>query len=245
MYPKKFFQSAHLKPQKGMCFVIMPFEQRFDRVYEIIRDVVHGPELNFRCERADDLVQGGHILEDVLRGIAQAEIVIADLTRRNPNVFYELGIAHMVKDVEKIIMLSQAVEDIPFDLRPYRCIIYSQTVRGVKEFRTKLLEAITTVAGRGFQFTLQRDQPYTFPQRLFGRDRYMYDFEIPQCYFGHGGAKFHLKVRKHGFDGPPQSVFDGGFALKTGERRPLGKWGWELKLEAVDDLHAHFVLLPS
>jgi hypothetical protein len=65
----------------------------------------------------------GHIIQDILCKIGEAEIIIADLTGRNPNVFYELGIAQMVKNVKQVILLSQDAESIPFDVRVFRCII--------------------------------------------------------------------------------------------------------------------------
>lgn len=91
MYPKEFF--AHGAPQQrnGTCFVIMPFADTFTEVYETLREAVESPEVSFDCIRADDLVGGGHIIRDILRGVPEAEVVIADLTGRNPNVFYELG----------------------------------------------------------------------------------------------------------------------------------------------------------
>src|ERR1700756_2787292 len=109
MYPKTFYASGNVKQRSGKCFVIMPFDPVFNEIYETIREAMEGPELSFNCSRADDLQGGGHIIEDILREIAEAEIVVADLTGRNPNVFYELGIAQMVKDVEKVILLSQDV----------------------------------------------------------------------------------------------------------------------------------------
>src|SRR6185295_4116869 len=105
MHPKSFFDSANVAVQNGKCFVLMPFSDEFDEVYETIREAVESPELNFTCERADDLRGAGHIMESVLKGIGESEIVIADLTNRNPNVFYELGIAHMVKRIDKVVLL--------------------------------------------------------------------------------------------------------------------------------------------
>ena len=104
MYPKAFFASKKIDQRDGKCFVIMPFAQSFDEVYETIREALESPDLNLHCRRADELEGGGHIMEDVLKQIGEAEIVIADLTGRNPNVFYELGIAQMIKDVEKVIL---------------------------------------------------------------------------------------------------------------------------------------------
>jgi hypothetical protein len=91
MYPKDFFKPGNVEQQPGKCFVMMPFAPKFDQVYETIRQAIEGPELSLRCCRADELQGGGHIIEGIFKEMAEAEIVIADLTDRNPNVFYELG----------------------------------------------------------------------------------------------------------------------------------------------------------
>jgi hypothetical protein len=132
----------------------MPFAPAFDEVYETIREVLERPPLSFRCSRADELKGGGHIIEDILREIAEAEIIVADLTGRNPNVFYELGIVQMVKDVEKVILLSQDAESLPFDVRTFRCIIYKQTIHGARELQEKLAAGVKAVADKAFRFTL-------------------------------------------------------------------------------------------
>ncbi|MEL7657806.1 MAG: hypothetical protein AAGU75_18080, partial [Bacillota bacterium] len=74
------------------------------------------------------------------RNINEARIIIADLIHRNPNVFYETGIAHTLgKDV---ILISQEQGDIPFDLRHIRTIFYKNTPRGAEEFSKKLIQTI-------------------------------------------------------------------------------------------------------
>jgi hypothetical protein len=77
---------------------------------------------------------------DIWERINRARFLIADLTGQNPNVFYELGIAHALgKDV---LLLTQDMAHVPFDLKGLRCILYSFTPRGVKEFETKLKATI-------------------------------------------------------------------------------------------------------
>ena len=98
--------------------------------------------------RTDELLRGGYIIEDILRGIGESEFVIVDVTERNPNVFYELGIAHMLKSVEKVILLSQNVEFIPFDLRPFRHIVYQKTNNGLEKLSRELEQAICSVTDK-------------------------------------------------------------------------------------------------
>jgi hypothetical protein len=108
MYPKHFFARQNIREEKGLVFVLIPFASAFLPIFTAIRDVVQ-EGLGMRCVRADDLYTPEPIMEAILRGIGQAEIVIADLTGRNANVFYELGVTHALKD--RCIILSQNIDD--------------------------------------------------------------------------------------------------------------------------------------
>jgi hypothetical protein len=242
MYPKTFFASGEVKQRSGKCFVIMPFAPAFDEVYETIREAMEGPDLSLNCSRADELQGGGHIIEDILREIAEAEIVIADLTGRNPNVFYELGIVQMVKDVEKVILLSQDVDSIPFDVRVFRCIIYKQSIQGARELKEKLLAGVKAVAEKSFRFNLLQGGSYKFPQKVMGPDHCAYDFMIPECFFAVDGAKFMLRVTRYVAGEPPAISFDGGYGLMVGERRQLPGLEWDLQLDSVTGDVAAFVV---
>src|ERR1700735_2257375 len=90
VYPRHLL-NRHTR--KGSCFVLMPFNERFNDVYRVIQSAVQSPELNLICRRADDFREA-NILETILSNIAQAEYILADLTDSNSNVFYELGIAY-------------------------------------------------------------------------------------------------------------------------------------------------------
>jgi hypothetical protein len=81
-------------------------------------------------------------MESVLKKIGEAEIIIADLTGRNPNVFYELGITHMIKQPNKVILLTQDINSIPFDLGAFRSIVYKQSITGAKQLKSDLTKAI-------------------------------------------------------------------------------------------------------
>jgi hypothetical protein len=93
-----------------------------------------------QCWRVDELSRPGSITKDIVKGIFEADVVIADLTDRNPNVFYELGIAHSTGN--KTIMTSQRGSDIPFDVGHYRIILYEQTITGSRKFSRELDNAI-------------------------------------------------------------------------------------------------------
>ena len=82
--------------QKPRAFVIMPFDPEFDSVYE---ELIKPPLENagYHVTRADSLFNQQNILRDIIRGIASASLVVADLTTQNANVLYELGLRTCLK----------------------------------------------------------------------------------------------------------------------------------------------------
>lgn len=120
-------------------FVLMPFEPGLRPVFEDhIKKVATKNSLT--AGRADDFFTSGSIMTDIWSAISAARIVIADCTNRNPNVFYELGIAHAIG--RNTILISQSIDDVPFDLRHLRTIIYEYTPRGMNTFEERLEGAI-------------------------------------------------------------------------------------------------------
>src|SRR5687768_9663237 len=79
------------------AFVLMPFAAEFDAAYRMfIKDALE--QAGFTTERADDLLNQRNIMHDIISSIANAGLIIADLTGSNPNVFYELGIAQCFRE---------------------------------------------------------------------------------------------------------------------------------------------------
>jgi hypothetical protein len=99
--------------------------------------------LGLTVRRADDFFTADAIVEDIWKAIVSARLIVADCTDRNPNVFYEIGLAHTIG--KPTILLTQRAEDIPFDLRHLRYITYQLTPRGMKEFETKFKQTVQTV----------------------------------------------------------------------------------------------------
>lgn len=136
------FHRRQLSPQDNMVFVLMPFvEDWSDYIWrnEIKPAVERIDTLPLICKRADDLF-GHDVMLDIYESIATARIVIAEITNRNANVFYELGMAHALgKDV---ILLSQGTAHIPFDLNRFRHCIYSNDGPGYEKLRSYLPHAI-------------------------------------------------------------------------------------------------------
>ena len=107
---------------KKSVFVLMPFDEDFDSVYEhFLKPVLEDAGLNVL--RADDIQSQQSILKDIIKNINESDLILADLTDANPNVFYELGIAHAFG--KPVVLVTQSIEDVPFDLKPYRLVEYS------------------------------------------------------------------------------------------------------------------------
>jgi hypothetical protein len=121
-------------------FVAMPFLTEIDPIYrDHIREVVE-KKMKKSLGRADDFYTNREIMKDVWSAIYYSDVVIADCTWRNPNVFYEIGIAHTLG--KQTVLIAQKIDDIPFDVRHVRSIIYEYTPRGVKEFEKKLEDTL-------------------------------------------------------------------------------------------------------
>jgi hypothetical protein len=116
-------------------FVAMPFDESIRPIFDDhIKKVAQGLELVAR--RGDDFFTSGSVMDEVWAAIVEARVVIADCTGRNPNVFYEIGIAHTVG--KPVLLITQHNEDVPFDLRHIRFLKYSYTPRGMQEFEVIL-----------------------------------------------------------------------------------------------------------
>lgn len=135
----KLFGGASFTPDPQLCFVLMPFAEEYRPLYEDhIRPLVVGAGV--RCERADEIRGMNLITWDIWERINRARFLIADLTNQNPNVFYELGLAHaMGKDV---ILITQDEKFVPFDLQGIRWIKYEFTPRGTKKLEQDLSATI-------------------------------------------------------------------------------------------------------
>jgi len=122
------------------CFV--PFKSSFNRLYkEQIKPVVKAS--GFKCVRADDIFSPTPILEDIWIHILKCKVVIADVTGRNPNVFYEIGIAHTVG--KPVIVITQDKDDIPFDIAQLRYFEYSDNAQGWDTLRNKIALALRSI----------------------------------------------------------------------------------------------------
>jgi nucleoside 2-deoxyribosyltransferase len=125
------------------AFVLMPFDAELQAVYSgFIAEVL--ADTGFVVFRADDLLNQRNILNDVVESIATSDLIVADLTGSNPNVYYELGIAHALD--KPTILIAQDLDEVPFDLQSYRVISYgthfAEMARAKVDLKRLLAQAV-------------------------------------------------------------------------------------------------------
>jgi len=121
-------------------FVIMPFRDELQDVYEkAIKPAVNETKLSVR--RGDDFFSDQRIMDEVWSAIYYSKLCIVECTRLNPNVFYELGVAHTLG--RPTIMIAHEGEEIPFDIRDRRCVLYQTGDAGMDTLRETLVKTIT------------------------------------------------------------------------------------------------------
>ena len=130
-------------PRQSSCFIVMPFSQEWSAdVHRILKKACD--EAGVRAVRGDDLFTPTDILEDIWQSINAADFVVADITGRNANVLYELGIAHTL--AKPVLILSRAVDDIPIDLATRRVILYGSAAAEWRDaLPGKIRDAIAAV----------------------------------------------------------------------------------------------------
>jgi hypothetical protein len=121
----------------------MPFGGWFDRYYELIfKPAIEDARLT--PKRADDLYRPGTIVNDIWSLTNSAKVLLADLTGRNPNVFYELGLAHAL--AKPVILVTESIEQVPFDLRSIRLLDYDKNDPGWGDrLRSRITKSILEV----------------------------------------------------------------------------------------------------
>jgi hypothetical protein len=140
------------------CFVTQPFATPLGEYFEkVFKPAVEKAGLT--AVRADaDIFGTGKIIDQVWSGINSAKVLIAELTTRNPNVFYELGLAHALN--KPVILISSNETDVPFDLQHIRVVYYdvSDPFWGAKLI-DKISEKILSALDRPEEAIFKIDQP--------------------------------------------------------------------------------------
>jgi hypothetical protein len=120
---------------QSIAFVIMPFASEFSTIYtELIKPALE--DAGYTVTRADSDLHQENILRKIVNGISTASLVVAEITTLNPNVLYELGLAHGLG--VPTVLLAQSMKEVPFDLRAYNIQLYSTHFSEVTKLRAAL-----------------------------------------------------------------------------------------------------------
>ena len=141
--PTVFQIPEHENVEPTLSSAMMPFDASFNEVYAAIRKATEG--VGLKCRRADDIWDNPAIIQDVVSLIDRSRVVVCDCTGRNPNVFYEAGIAHTLG--REVILITQSEHDIPFDLRHLRYIRYLNNAEGRGALAASLQSRLQTILG--------------------------------------------------------------------------------------------------
>ena len=140
------FEGREFLINEQLVFVLLPFTEPFNTIYtDHIKPSIESIE-GLSCLRADDIYDNRPIIEDIWRCTNEARIIISELTGRNANVFYETGIAHTIG--KEVILITQSMDDVPFDLKHLRCIVYEYTPRGIKNLEDNLKSTALNILAR-------------------------------------------------------------------------------------------------
>lgn len=245
IYPRDFLRTFVSEGPRSKCFVLMPFAHPFDVIYGVVRDACESPGLLLTSSRADDFFTPGYIMADIMRGIASADFIVADVTGKNPNVFYELGIAHSCKDASSVVIITQSMDDVPFDLRHMRCIVYRDDSDGLRELRAAVERALSSASHDTFRFSASEQQPFHFPERLAGHQRNFYRFTLDNLHVAHGSVKFAITMHR-------ESLTDGNATEKPqyhyveeGNAIRIPMTDWLLRLDRTSGNEAFFSVVKG
>jgi len=180
---------------RNSCFVLMPFLDELEPVYKKIKKIVVDDQ-KLSCIRADAIYSPGIVIEQIWGKIQEAQIIIADATGKNPNVFYEMGLAHAIgKDV---IIIAQKMNDIPFDLRHRRIIIYN--TNQLDEFGVRLSKTIAELKWKPIEINqwITTNQKNIRIGLSFPTDKMIVHkrlIEATGCIVGLPGKELHFSIR--------------------------------------------------
>jgi hypothetical protein len=141
----KIFRIPDQPVEPDLVSVMFPFTPAFSPVFETIEQV--GGRIGLRVMNANQVWDESEIMQDIFSLIYRSAVVVCDFSDRNPNVFYEAGIAHTLG--KPVVPLVQRVDDIPFDLRHHRHIVYLNNEQGRRTLSEELSPRLESLVRRG------------------------------------------------------------------------------------------------
>lgn len=124
------------------AFMVMPFSDNIVRqAYEYCIMPLFR-EKGIEIRKADEIFSTNPVYDDIVQEIQNAQIIVVDISGKNPNVFYELGIAHTLKQSQTIILTHDEYTGMPFDIAHFRIIHYDNTIEGSNKLKNSIAQTI-------------------------------------------------------------------------------------------------------
>lgn len=136
--------------KQAKAFVVMQLTSPYTEIYEdVIRRICD--ECEVEVVKADEIYGPGVIISDIEKQIIESNLVIAEITPANPNVYYEVGFAHAFKKPTILIADKEIVNQLPFDVSPFRVLLYENTIAGKSLIEAGLRKHIKAILSEGWQ----------------------------------------------------------------------------------------------
>lgn len=150
----------------NLVFYLTSFSTEYDYTYKVCKEICKGMQLNLI--RGDETFFTGEIFSQIVKNIVSASLIIANIDGKNPNVFYELGIAHTLG--KNVIFISKRNTDLPFDIRQHRIVFYNDEIElkkilpeYIKKFRQNFsIPSHKKAPGRFLDNFMEKDNYYSF-----------------------------------------------------------------------------------
>lgn len=146
------FGPASYSSDQRLCFVLMPFRDDLTQIYtDVVKPAIEGNSMGLICRRADEIKSNKVIIQDIWKAICEARIVVADLTDFNPNVMYELGMAHTVGKETILLFQKSSTERVrfAFDIGHIRRIEYEDSDSGRQTLKANIESTVRNVLHPG------------------------------------------------------------------------------------------------
>lgn len=138
------FTTPVLSKERPKLFVVTQYGEPYDALFNHVIEPLAEKKGLFAF-RAKDIYKPGFILSDIIESVVDSEIIVAEITPGNPNVFYELGYAHALKKTAILLADTALVKQLPFDISGYRVIFYDNTIKGKSDVDTILANHLSAV----------------------------------------------------------------------------------------------------
>ncbi|MFD2937782.1 hypothetical protein [Spirosoma flavum] len=145
-FSPQVFQVPNKEQNEKLVSVMLPF--KLGATFYAIKKACD--DLSLDCKKADDIWINTTFIQDIFELIFTSHVVIADFTDKNPNVFYEIGIAHTLG--KTVIPITQSIADVPSDLGHHRALKYLPNEQGYKDLTTELKKRLLTLMPKAYEF---------------------------------------------------------------------------------------------